>query len=490
MIETHEKKYKRTKEEIEQYKIWSYKKALYKIKTCKERKSNVWDYEAITEQMAWHIKNTHRIADKDIVIVGKYTPMFLLQDEMITQCAYNISDLTPYRLKRLITLGKNINLYITNNNYQTNYKRISAYVDSAECLALDIDFYNIKSLCNLTPEDVYNKICKEVFKPLGVAPSYAIDSGNGLYIFFLLEHLPLTEKDKDNRYLYAKVMNALIAVTKSYGADPSCADLSRVLRLPLTVNQKTGRYCKIIDYDAVKLTEPKRYKIEDIYKTLLPNAPLTESKPKKPIPKPRKSSSYTTPISYKFTLNSLGQSRVKDLLHLLHLRSGEMTKFRNKFLFILALSLLEYLYEVPDQAEKFLLEVNGQFSEPLKDKEVQTLFKHAYDSITKRQQGLTGYYHYSNERIILELDITYNEYKDMKTIITIKVKYDRNNIRRCNNRRDENGKTNRQRNKEDKLNKIQQLLNEGKKQSEIAQILGVSKGLVSKYKMKLNETAS
>lgn len=489
MIETYKKKFKKTKEEIEQYQIWGYKKALYKIKTCKIRKSNKWNYETLTEQMAWHIKNTHSIADKDVVIVGKYTPKLLLQDNMITQCAYKISDLTPYRLKQLITLGKHINLYITNNNYRSNYKRISAYVDSAECLALDIDYYNIKSLCGMTAEAVYSKICKEVFHPIGITPSYGIDSGNGLYIFFLLEHLPLTVKDKNNRYQYAKVMNALVALTKKYGADPSCVDLARVLRLPLTINQKTGEYCKVIDFDILSLTELKRHRIEELFKTLLPNKPLMEPEPLKKALPPKRTSEYKLSSSYKFSLNSLGQSRAKDLLHLLKLRNFEMTGYRNKFLFIFALSILEYLYDVPDQAEEFLLEVNEQLTEPLKLKEVQTVFKHAYDSLTKRQQKITGYYHYNNELIISQLDITYDECKDMKTIITTEVKYDRNNKRRQNNRRNVNGKTQRQQNKEDKLHKIQQLLNEGKKQVEIAKILGVSKGLVSKYKKLLIETA-
>lgn len=489
MIKLHQKKYKKTKEEIEQFQIWGYKKALYKIKTCKERKSNKYDYESLTEQMAWHIRQTHTIVDKDVVIVGKYNPKFLAQDQMITQCAYKVSDLTPYRLKRLITLGKHINLYLTNNNYKTNYKRISTYVDSAECLALDIDYYNIKTLCNMSAEDVYSKICKEVFTPLGIIPSYGVDSGNGLYIFFLLEYLPLSEKDKNNRYLYSKIMNALITITKNYGADPSCKDFARVLRLPLTINQKTGRPCKIIDFDIIKHSKPKRYHIEDLFKTLLPNAPLTEPKTKNPKTNQKKRYIRQTSPSYKFSLNSLGQSRTKDLLHLLHLRKGEMKGFRNIFLFILSLSVLEYLYDVPNQAEQFLLEVNEKFTEPLPEKEVKTVFSHAYESISKRKKGETGYYHYSNDLIISKLDITYNECKDMKTIISTRVKYDRNNKRRRDNRRNKDGKTQRQQSKEDKLNKIQQLLMEGKKQSEIASILGVSQSLVSKYKNELNEKA-
>ena len=35
--------------------------------------------KSITEQMAWHIKQTHTLTDKDVVIVGKYNPKFLLK---------------------------------------------------------------------------------------------------------------------------------------------------------------------------------------------------------------------------------------------------------------------------------------------------------------------------------------------------------------------------------------------------------------------------
>ncbi|MDD3323365.1 MAG: hypothetical protein PHS59_18165 [Paludibacter sp.] len=136
-----------------------------------------------------------------------------------------------------------------------------------------------------------------------------------------------------------------------------------------------------------------------------------------------------------------------------------------------------------------MLEVNEQFTEPLKKKEVQTVFQHAYDSITKRIQGSTGYYHYNNESIIMKLDITNDEFKNMKTIISTRVKYDRNNKRRRNNRRDEDGKTKRQQDKINKLKKIQQLRNEGKTAVEIAKIIGVSKGLVYKYQKELNKTA-
>ena len=488
MVELNQKKYKKSRAEIEQYNIWSYKKALGEIKNCKERKSKRWDYASLTEQMEWHLKQTHVNSTKDVVLLAKYTPQYLLQEQMLTQCAYNMKELTPYRLSRLLTLGKHVNLYITNNNFNTNYKRISAYVESADCLALDIDYYNVPSLKELQAEEVYLKICNEVFSALGIAPSYAIDSGNGLYLFFLLDHLPIGEKDKNNRYLYSQVMNALVKITSEYGADPSCVDLSRVLRMPLTINQKTGNCCTVIDYDAVKTSKPKRYNIIDLFTILLPKAPIAPH-PHKTIPIARRPLKLSNHAPNGLTLNSLGQARVKDLLHLLSLRNYEMNGKRNIFLFILALSLMEYLYDVPDSARAFIDEANEKFTVPLPAKEVHPIFLHAYNSMTKRQQGLKGYYHYNNSLIISELGISFDECKSMKTIIPTSIKYERNNTRRRLLRRDENGKTKRQQAKNEKLLIIQQLIAEGKTQTEIAEIIGVSNALVSKYKKILNETA-
>ena len=69
-------------------------------------------------------------------------------------------------------------------------------------------------------------------------------------------------------------------------------------------------------------------------------------------------------------------------------------------------------------------------------------------------------YWYKNETLIDRLGITKSEQKHMKTIIGIDEKYDRNNERRRNKRRNEEGLTKRE---EDK---IQNLVNEYNKKVE------------------------
>ena len=117
------------------------------------------------------------------------------------------------------------------------------------------------------------------------------------------------------------------------------------------------------------------------------------------------------------------------------------------------------------ELENAVIEFNNAFTEPLKDTEVQAVLRcipKAIEKFIAYEQGLRsgerkrvskgmrdkdGYW-YKNETLIDRLGITSKEQKYMKTIIGLDEKYDRNNERRRNKRRNEEGLTKRE---EDKL---------------------------------------
>ena len=88
-------------------------------------------------------------------------------------------------------------------------------------------------------------------------------------------------------------------------------------------------------------------------------------------------------------------------------------------------------------------------------------------------------YWYKNETLIDRLGITSKEQKYMKTIIGLDEKYDRNNERRRNKRRNEEGLTKREEDKIKTIESIKKLCEQGYKQIEIVKALGLSKGRVS-----------
>ena len=92
-----------------------------------------------------------------------------------------------------------------------------------------------------------------------------------------------------------------------------------------------------------------------------------------------------------------------------------------------------------------------------------------------------GGYWYKNETLIERLELTEEEQKHMKTIIGVRVKYDRNNERRSKVRRNEDGLTVREKQKQELINKVKELKLQGIKQIEIAKEVNITKGTVSKY---------
>ena len=123
------------------------------------------------------------------------------------------------------------------------------------------------------------------------------------------------------------------------------------------------------------------------------------------------------------------------------------------------------------ELENIVIEFNNAFTEPLKETEVQAVLRcipKAIDKFIAYEQGLRsgerkrvskgmrdkdGYW-YKNETLIDRLGITKSEQKHMKTIIGIDEKYDRNNERRRNKRRNEEGLTKKQQELQDLKIKI------------------------------------
>lgn len=114
------------------------------------------------------------------------------------------------------------------------------------------------------------------------------------------------------------------------------------------------------------------------------------------------------------------------------------------------------------------LELNKMFTEPLNE-----------DELIKDTESASRYYKdikykYSNAKLISILDITEEEQKKLSTIISTKEKYRRNNLRRYNERRNEEGKTLKEKEIADRLDKIIELKQKKFTNKEIAEKLGIT----------------
>ena len=127
-----------------------------------------------------------------------------------------------------------------------------------------------------------------------------------------------------------------------------------------------------------------------------------------------------------------------------------------------------------DEALYNALELNKKFTEPLNEIELIE----ATESASRYYKDLK--YKYSNAKLIKLLDITEEEQKQLKTIISTKEKYRRNNLRRYRERRDKEGKTEKEIEIEKRKESVRELKQKKYTNKEIAKKLGISIDMVKR----------
>lgn len=180
---------------------------------------------------------------------GDYPTMYdkMLQfDEFIEQA-----------LKFVVAAKKDC--YFTINSFYRPTARPNAHNKSSSnawhlnALVIDYDFYKLEEYKDYTPSEMYHKHIKDTLQFL---PSSVIDSGRGLYVIYNLEHA-----SKRVIKYYKAIYEALIKNQKRFGADDLVSNVTQVIRVPGTINSRTGTRVEIIETNDIryKLTDFKTY---------------------------------------------------------------------------------------------------------------------------------------------------------------------------------------------------------------------------------------
>lgn len=341
-------------------------------------------------------------------------------------------------------------MYVSQNSFINESRRL-INLNRLHSLYIDIDCYNK----NLTKEAVIYFI-EEMYGEIP-RPNFLIDSGRGIYYIILINEnkKKLAEWQTIEKYLYSKL--------EWLGADSKCLDATRVLRIVNSVNSKNNEKVKILDQFNYN------YTIDEILENYIPEVHEVKIKKNKSKKKgrPRKFVSL-------FNLYNLYASRIQDIETLCRLRNYNMNGYRETTLF-----LYRYFSNVFHDDEKTalnnVLELNSQFTEPLSEKKL----------IIDTQSASTYYkdikYKYSNAKLISILNITEEEQKNLITIISTKEKYRRNNLRRYNENRNENGKTEKEIDLEANIKLAKELKAKKFTHKQIAMKLKVSESSVKRY---------
>lgn len=409
-----------------------------------------------------NISMLHNNDDGFIAIAAK-------NDSEYVQYHYKINDLS-YNIGKAISL--NANIYMTPNSFFIPKRKIEN-IRKLNALYIDIDYYNIESFSIYDHEKILKILEDDYFGEDVPEPSFAIYTGRGLAVYWLIEPVPIKVLP-----LWNAIQKHFLEKLKNMGADSKSIDSARIMRLAGSVNHKTGERAKLYIYD-----EKLVYKLREIQENYLPKlTPYVENPAFKG--KGRKSKL----INF-YTLYSLHYARLNDMLKLLEIRNGycrnengELTESGQREFMCFLYRYFKCCYSNDTkQALKNTLEFNEKFKKPLDYKEVEKITLQAEKAykewILDSPSGVykRGGYNYKNETLIEKLNITEDEMMAMTTIIDPKEKNRRKKEKRKKERRNEKGLTKRQQQKQDTIREVQGLKEEGLTQKEVAKRL--NKGL-------------
>lgn len=357
-----------------------------------------------------------------------------------------------YRYKELLEhdMGKE-NVFISINTFYSTFRRVE-YLKELKAQFIDLDMYNTE----FTKEQIIMHLEADYFNKSIPRPNLIIDSGRGLYLIWLLNSVPSKALP-----LWKAVEEYLYSVLKGFGADRQALDPTRVLRVPGSINSKSKTTVNVIEqYDYI-------YDLREIQKEFLPE--LEEKKVNK---KGRPSKTV-----FIHRERSLYYARIQDIIKLCELREYDLKGHRELILFLYRYYLC-YFLEDTKRALDDVLELNKEFIEPLREKEVIRATRSAETVYLSQNKD----YKYKNKTLIELLEITGLEETHMSTIISEKEYKRRKRIRdngyqrkKYNEKLKSDGKVSEKEKLSQRREKIKALLEQGLKQKDICLQLNISK---------------
>lgn len=364
----------------------------------------------------------------------------------------------------MVNLDHHNDLFFSQNTFK-KFKRKTEYLLELKALYIDLDFH--KST-HFTKKQALGYIDLLVAERKIPEPTYILNSGYGLNLIWRIKRTPAQALP-----LWRTIQEYFYQEFELYGADRKALDVTRVFRVDGSYNAKYAQKNKV----SVIHYNPIEYDIHFIQEYI-----------RFPKAKKKKNLNQSKTIVRLFNRYSLYYSRYQDLLAICKLRNYEMTGVREQVLFLYRYYGCAYLAD-DSLALENALELNSRFTQPLSEAEVIRATRSA------ERAAKTLKYGYRNQTLINLLCITEQEmaqkYKDgnyiLTSIISTEEKYRRNNERRFNKRRNEEGLTKEDQRQLTMLDQVAQLRAEGKKQAEVAKLLGVTIRTIQKYEKKIRE---
>lgn len=373
-----------------------------------------------------------------------------------------------YYTKDLLSqYAERTNVFYTPNTMKT-WKRRKTNVCELNAIVVDLDYYTM----NLTRQQVLFAL-PIVLSDENILPPTAIqDSGNGLYLIW-----KLTGQVVNNQVmvrLYERITNVLTERLKVLGADSKATDVLHLFRFPGTTNVKKNK--PVSHSNILELNSFLIYELEDFANEVLP-----EIKRKKKTPAKRGLQSEIKPaVKFLFNQYTLVISRAEDLLKLVQMRNYEMSGSRHFLLLYYSAFLMQAGVE---NYQKQAHELNDSLDVPMTERSMNEMFRSLENKFNKDSDSwYEKSYIPNNQTLVNTFDISEQEQRELKTIISDEEYKRRDRVRK--EKQYEPIKDANKRSKQERDQMILEMIEQGITQKEIAQEMGVSVSTIKRVKSK------
>jgi len=379
-----------------------------------------------------------------------------------------------FEAKKHVVISEFIHCYVSMNSFYFP-KRTKKALRKLGFFYIDVD----PRAVGITKEEALKEIRRKIENNIIPKPSALVDSGGGYYIIYKLD--PVFAGSEKVVNLFGYIETFLVDMLADVGGDDNAKDACRVLRVPGTINCKysADTFVEVIEFnrgliysfqDFVKLMNKESGFDLDLWRKLKEKRKeeaLTKQEEKQQEKIVKK---WTSIVKKKFNLPSLLAARAVDYKKITILRGRDVEGFRNTMLHLYSLTQ-RGLVGTQEELELKVREMNDVFKESMPISEVKSIVKNVWKKP----------YKYKTKTIVKKLKITPEEQRHLITLIEQDEKNIRNNEKRRNDRRNDDGLTSREQGKIDVINQVKALKQQGLKQVQIAEQLGITKGTVSKY---------
>lgn len=345
-------------------------------------------------------------------------------------------------------------VYFSINSFW-NTKRTEANIRHLNAFVIDYDYYKIAEYADLSAAEMYQQ---HIRPSLVTDPTFVIDSGRGLYCIFCIDHAPYACTG-----LYKAIYSKLVESQERFGADPKAMLTTQVIRVPGSINSRSGRTVAVLE------AKDQRYTLSELAHQFLPytrqqvrdykreKAKAAFGQAKKAAAGKRKANRYQSELA---ELES-------DLIALISMRNdvGITVGYREVLLYLYWERAAKTKME-EESITKKILWLNSLFTMPLTEKEALSRCRPA-----QNYRFVTG-----REKMVRKLGVSEEEQRRLKYLVTRKR---RNSLRQAKSRKkacvQRRGRTSAQEVRYKRRCALLKGLSQGLNLQDLAESLGVTK---------------